>query len=159
MPRLILMRHAKSSWVPPVSRDHDRPLIRRGRLASALMGAWLREEGLEPGYALVSSAMRTRQTWEALGFNAPMEVRPSLYNSEAETILSVIRSASMVCPLMVICHQPGIQEAANRLLKDGFIDEFPTAKAVMIQFECEDWHAVNFGAGKLMAEAAPKQLV
>ena len=31
MRRLILMRHAKSSWAEPGQRDLDRPLNKRGR--------------------------------------------------------------------------------------------------------------------------------
>ena len=32
--RLILMRHAKSSWKYPELSDHERPLKKRGREAS-----------------------------------------------------------------------------------------------------------------------------
>lgn len=87
--RLILLRHAKSDWAAGLD-DHDRPLNRRGRLAAALMGAWAREETLIPALALISSAVRTRETWARMGLEAPAETRPALYEAEAETILEEI---------------------------------------------------------------------
>jgi phosphohistidine phosphatase len=37
MRRLLLLRHAKSSWDEPALADHDRPLAPRGRRASKLI--------------------------------------------------------------------------------------------------------------------------
>ena len=39
MKRLILTRHAKSSWDDPLMNDHDRPLNERGKMAAADLGA------------------------------------------------------------------------------------------------------------------------
>ena len=57
------MRHAKSSWAEAGQRDHDRPLNRRGRKASAAVGAWLKAGGYLPDLALVSNARRCQETW------------------------------------------------------------------------------------------------
>ena len=45
MKRLILTRHAKSSWDDPTMADHDRPLNARGRGAAADLGGWLASRG------------------------------------------------------------------------------------------------------------------
>jgi len=42
--RLLLLRHAKSSWDDPALADCDRPLAARGRKAAKLIGAHLRRE-------------------------------------------------------------------------------------------------------------------
>jgi phosphohistidine phosphatase len=42
--RLLLLRHAKSSWDDPALADHDRPLATRGRKAAQLIGTYLRRE-------------------------------------------------------------------------------------------------------------------
>ncbi|MEX2519315.1 MAG: histidine phosphatase family protein [Paracoccaceae bacterium] len=157
--RLILMRHAKSAWDDPSLRDHDRRLNERGRLAAALMGAWLRDAGLTPDFALVSSAARTQETWALMGLEAPMETRPALYEADAATILSVIRGAPGGGTLMILGHQPGMQDAANRLLSDEMIAEYPTAKAAVIGFDAAGWAGVGFSAGRLIAAQAPKALV
>ena len=68
--RLILMRHAKSSWNKPVS-DHERELNGRGRASARAMGNWLRENDFLPKEALISSSERTRETFKWL------EVKPT----------------------------------------------------------------------------------
>ena len=63
--RLILMRHAKSSWNEPVS-DHERALNVRGRASAQAMGNWLRENDFLPKEALISSSKGTRETFAGL---------------------------------------------------------------------------------------------
>ena len=65
MLRLLLLRHAKSDWPDGVD-DHDRPLAERGRRAGPLMARYMTGEGLIPDLALISTARRTRETWELL---------------------------------------------------------------------------------------------
>src|SRR6187200_3248617 len=81
VPRLYLLRHAKSSWDDPGLPDHDRPLAPRGRKAAKRMGAHLRERGIEPQLVLCSSARRTRETVErlALPSGSQVEVEDGLY--------------------------------------------------------------------------------
>ncbi len=62
MRRLLLLRHAKSSWSDPTARDHERPLNDRGRRAAPLVGDYLRREDLVPDLVLCSSARRTCET-------------------------------------------------------------------------------------------------
>jgi len=61
--RLILTRHAKSSWTDPSVEDRDRPLNTRGEKSARAVGKWLAKRGHVPELALVSSSERTRQTW------------------------------------------------------------------------------------------------
>src|SRR5690606_9683192 len=62
MPRLLLLRHAKSAW-PAGAPDLERPLNARGRAAALRMGTYLRDEGLRPDLSVVSPARRTAETW------------------------------------------------------------------------------------------------
>ena len=62
MKRLILTRHAKSSWDDPLMSDHDRPLNERGKAAAADLGQWLASRGYVPSEVLCSDAVRTRAT-------------------------------------------------------------------------------------------------
>jgi len=43
--RLMLMRHAKSSWKSQVPTDHERPLTERGRRDAARVGKRLSKLG------------------------------------------------------------------------------------------------------------------
>ena len=61
---IIVMRHAKAEQGGP--SDFERQLTDRGMADAAAAGTWLAERGVVPDHALVSAAVRTQQTWEAL---------------------------------------------------------------------------------------------
>jgi phosphohistidine phosphatase len=133
--RLLLMRHAKSSWDDPSLADHERPLNGRGRRAARAIGTYLRSNDLVPELVLCSTATRARQTLAESGL-APREVRErdDLYGAEEATLLATIRDApDAVASIAVIAHDPGMHEFATRLVGDSdgrdaerIRDRFPT---------------------------------
>lgn len=163
MRRLILIRHAKSSWEIPGQPDHDRSLNARGRAAAPLIGRWMAEHGLVPDHGLVSSAVRTRETWDLLGSiwgDVPATEAPDIYAAEAEAILGTIRRAPPVATLAVVGHNPGLGEAARRLLANPPTDpsfrKFPTTSVAVIGFDVADWSGVGWGGGRLLDFVTPK---
>ena len=66
MKRLILTRHAKSSWDDPAMTDHDRPLNDRGKAAAAELGVWLAAPGDVRGEGWWSASLRAREPWAGL---------------------------------------------------------------------------------------------
>ena len=117
MRRLILMRHAKSSWADPGQRDLDRPLSKRGRRAAGLVGGWLKAKGYRPDQALVSTARRARETWAGVvgaAGAAPTSYVPEIYHGSPETLLAVIRPAPDVACVLLLGHQPEIGAFASR---------------------------------------------
>lgn len=170
MRRLILMRHAKSGWDDPDLPDHDRPLSPRGRLAAVLMGAWLAEQGLAPDHALVSSSLRTVESWDRLrqggGFDAPATVTPALYLAEPEAALAVLRAAPPTArTLLMLGHEPGATGLLRRL-SDGSesagarraYEKFPTGAAAVLEVDAP-WAQAAFGAARFSRFACPKDLV
>src|SRR4051794_15320559 len=112
MDRLILLRHAKAASEAPSGDDFDRPLAPRGRREAQTVGAQLAELGLKPDIALVSPALRTRETWElvaeALG-GAEVRFDPALYNAEASAIRRIAETAgSRGGTVIVVAHNPGL---------------------------------------------------
>ena len=107
--RLILSRHAKSDWDNPLDSDHTRPLSARGLDAAPRIGRWLAETGYLPGQALVSDAMRTRQTWDLIAQelpNAPAAAFDNfLYLAGPDVLMGRLRQASAPC-VIVIAHNP-----------------------------------------------------
>src|SRR5882672_1530951 len=83
MYRLLLLRHAKSSWGDRQLADIDRPLSSRGESAAALMAEAIVDRGLLPDRVLCSPALRTRETLAALKPRLPkttsVEISPALY--------------------------------------------------------------------------------
>ncbi len=156
--RLILTRHAKSSWDDPTTEDIDRPLNVRGRGAARELGDFLASRGLEPEEVLCSTARRTRETWEAVA-SAVIETRPEvqfiddLYQASPETLLAVLRRASAPT-VMLIAHNPGIGEFAASLPSrpnyDPDFRKYPTCATLIVDFQIDDWSQVALGQGSTL---------
>jgi len=166
MRRLMLLRHAKSDW-PTGVEDHERPLGKRGRRDAPRMGEAMRERGFVPALALVSTAKRTRQTWDlvkpALGA-VPERFEKAIYEAEPEAILEVIRATPAAVPsLLLVGHNPGLELTAAFLAADGperraLAGKFPTAALAVIDFAGESWHDIGQGQGTLTLFLTPAGL-
>jgi phosphohistidine phosphatase len=148
MDRLILFRHGKAEAESASGEDFDRRLAPRGHRESAQMGAILADLGLKPDLVLASPAARTRETWAAAepSFpNAKAQFDPHLYHADSGTIRHVAQKAGKgVGTVMVVGHNPGLQELAVRLLQEGSSPpslisrvqgRFPTAAAAVFLFD------------------------
>ena len=166
MKRLILTRHAKSSWDDPATPDHDRPLNDRGRAAAAELGVWLASRGYVPGEVLCSDALRTRKTWSGLAPALPgtpvLNLKPALYHAGPDVMLAVLRHAGEDC-VMMIGHNPGIAEFAGRLVArqpvHADFSRYPTGATLVCDFSVETWEAVGFGMGTVVDFIVPKEVV
>src|SRR2546426_6489278 len=74
MLRLMLLRHAKSSWSSPGMQDSARPLSGRGEAAARLMGGYMARHSLVPERVLCSTARRTRETWAGIAAQWPADM-------------------------------------------------------------------------------------
>jgi phosphohistidine phosphatase len=148
MDRLILMRHGKAEQHAASGGDFERALAPRGHNDAALMGKVLAKAGLSPDLALVSSARRTRETWEAVSpafAGARSELRRDLYHAEAQDVLAAIREdAPDGGTVMVVGHNPGLHELALRLAMGGPVDpamlvklrgKFPTSTVAVFAID------------------------
>lgn len=172
--RLILLRHAKSAWDDVTLDDKARPLNARGRRDAPRMGAWLASQNIKPDLVLVSTAVRTRETWllfspalSAGDRGAPKELlRDDLYHAEAQRIVDVVRATdAAVSTLLLIGHNSGMEEAAALLVGRGkdavrkaMAAKFPTAALAIITFEVGSWRDIAAGTGYLDAFVTPKSL-
>ncbi len=163
--RLILTRHAKSSWDDPRLADHDRPLAERGRRASALIGRWLSDNGFLPDEVLCSDSVRTRETWERIAacLPNPPEARllPALYLAPPAAMLRVLQAATGQV-VMMLGHNPGIGVFAGRIVrnppKHPKFTRYPTAATLVADFERESWAEVGFTQGLTRAFVVPRDL-
>ena len=164
--RLFLLRHAKSSWDDPRLDDHERPLAPRGRRASKLICGHLRRERITPSLVLCSSARRTRETLERI-LPAPdaadVRIEDGLYQASAEVLLQRLREVPHDTEsVMLVGHQPAIQELAVALAGDGaelarMRAKFPTAALATLLFP-GDWTELGPGSAELVAYVKPKEL-
>ncbi|MCC5999483.1 MAG: histidine phosphatase family protein [Pararhodobacter sp.] len=163
--RLILIRHAKSSWDDPLMSDHDRPLNARGRQAAADLGQWLASRGYVPGEVLCSDATRTLETWTGIAGALPegptLVLKPALYHASPDVMLAVLRHAQADC-VMMIGHNPGIGEFAERIVAQmpghPAYRRYPTGATLVASFEIDHWQDVAFGQGAARDFIVPREL-
>ena len=166
MKRLFLLRHAKSSWDDPGLDDHERRLAPRGRRASKLIAEHLRRERIAPSLVLCSSASRTRETLErvipALD-RTDVSFEDRLYQASSGSLLQRLREVPPhVDSVMLVGHQPAIQELALDLAGDGvylarMTAKFPTGALATLDFE-GDWSELGPGSAELVAFVRPNEL-
>lgn len=167
--RLILFRHAKSDWPERVD-DHDRPLADRGKKAAPVMGVYLEKSKLVPDLVLVSTARRAQETWtrasRAIKVQPPSKNVREVYEATAEKLLDVVRKTGPdVWTLMIVGHNPGLEDLAKRLMKDAggeaggrLREKFPTAAIAVLSFDIGDWKEIAAETGSLDRFVTPKSI-
>jgi phosphohistidine phosphatase len=162
MKRLILMRHAKSSWDDDDQSDHDRPLSPRGERDAPRMAARLARRGERPSLYLSSSAKRAVRTAEivAAALEGPREalrVEPTLYLAAPAAILAAVAAQSDAHESMIVFgHNPGFTELANELLPSLKLDNLPTAGIAAIDCAISRWRDVRPESACLVYVDYPK---
>ncbi|MCL3861945.1 histidine phosphatase family protein [Actinotalea sp. K2] len=123
--RLILLRHAKAEPSGGVA-DELRPLALAGRSQCGSIGAGLVAADLLPDHVLVSSAVRTRQTWELVrsamgGVPEPdVDVTDRVYEARTADLVSLVREIDdRVRTLLVVGHEPTMSGVAAALSGSG----------------------------------------
>lgn len=171
MKKVILLRHAKSSWDDPELPDHDRPLNERGRKAGKVIGTWLKERKHRPDAVLCSSAERARQTLKRLGKTLGPLPEPSvergLYHAAPARLRDRLRKLDEACgTVLLIGHQPGLG-SLSRKLSNGDVrprcsrafEHFPTAAAAVLEFDIDRWDELAYGGGRFVDFAVPRELM
>ncbi len=162
MKRLILLRHAKSSWDQDGLPDSERPLSGRGERDAPRMGARLHKRGIHPDLVLASPAVRARRTASlvaaALDYPADaVRIDATLYLAAPVEILAVIaEQADAVDCLLVVGHNPGLTELTNLLLPELELANLPTAGIVVVDCATERWADVRSAQRRLVYYDYPK---
>jgi phosphohistidine phosphatase len=163
--RLVLVRHAKSSWAHPELADHDRPLNARGRSAAAVVGDHLRQANVRPDLVVCSSATRARQTLELLRFapDTPVLIEDGLYGATAGELLARIHAVpKAVESLALIAHNPGIEDLARMLASTeralAAAEKFPTAAVAEFRIPIERWQDLTPGRARLESWVVPRDV-
>jgi phosphohistidine phosphatase len=172
--RLIFLRHAKAAGAAPNLDDRDRLLAPRGRADAIRMGQFLREEDCVPGHVLCSPAARTRQTLELvvpqLGSTPVVQMQEELYLARWMSIINHVRQVkSPAAALMVVGHNPGLEDCAKKLarppgdsqarkLHEALQAQYPTGAVAVFDFETAAWSGIERGEGELVRFVCPKDL-
>ncbi len=160
--RLLLLRHAKSSWSDEGSPDVERPLNRRGERDATALGTWLVANVATPDLVLCSAAVRARQTWEraaaAYGRPARLRIDMRLYGASPTGLRAVLAELAEECSdVLVVAHNPGLHELAVELTGGAAreLAEFPTAALAELDSDSA-WTDLGFGAAVLRRMSTPR---
>ncbi len=166
MSQLFLLRHAKAEWAKPGMRDFDRPLKERGRRNAESIGSAMRQAGYLPDRVICSKATRALETWESLSTtlgagDCEVEITDALYGSDASGYLQAINEAFDSDRLLLIGHNPMMEDVAFALAGGGddaslsnLEKGFPTAGMAVIEFATPLSEAAP-GKGTLQAFLTP----
>lgn len=163
--RLLLLRHAKSSWKTAAGTDFERPLNTRGQQDAPRVGSWLREQGLLPDYVVSSPAERAKQT--VLKAARELELKkkdihwdPRIYEAGLDTLLAVLAD----CPreaqtVLLVGHNPSLDYLLEYLCPslpttdDGKM--FTTAAVAELDMP-DEWGFLAAGSARLVALTRPR---
>lgn len=133
------------------------------------MARFLAEQRASPSLVLCSPARRARETLELVRPGLPevvqVLVEEGLYGADARALLRRLRrlpeTASRV---MVVGHNPGLQELAGELASRGerldrLRTRFPTAALAVLTVSSATWRKMTDGHAELADLVEPKQLV
>ncbi|MCW5689206.1 MAG: histidine phosphatase family protein [Pseudolabrys sp.] len=170
MRRLLLLRHAKTEPATLTHEDRSRALIERGRRDAGKIGAYMQTHALVPDRVVLSPAKRVQETWKymagALKRAPGATTAEPVYAATPHDILGIILGAPAAAhSLMIIGHNPSLQDVALMLIASGDIDtrellreKLPTAGLVIIDFPFDEWRNVHPQSGRLERFVTPKSL-
>ena len=116
---LILFRHGKAVRQYEARDDFSRGLTRRGRAQAAAQAVRLKEAGCDVDLALVSTALRATETWDACQQAFPtaqVQFSLHLYLASPATYLRAAQAAE-ANRIMIIAHAPGLHDLACSLME------------------------------------------
>ena len=132
--RLILMRHAKSSWKYPDLSDHERPLKKRGRKSSVKIAKELIRLEWIPDKLYSSDSTRTKETWKKMSKyirNIEVEYSYDFYHSKPKKIMKSIPDVLDYGTIMILGHNPGCADFLAHLCSEWH--RMPTAATALLK--------------------------
>ena len=125
--RLFLVRHAAAAWPQPGECDFDRTLSEAGLEEARKLGAEAMRLQYVPDSIISSSALRCRQTTEILvetmGADTKVRLTDTLYECGADVYLDLIGSADPESALMIVGHNPTLEDVAAELCGAAALSE------------------------------------
>lgn len=162
--RLVLVRHAKSSWDIGHLNDFDRPLNERGKKDAPEMARRLVNKKIKIDAFVSSTAARAQKT---AGFfssaygkkDSDIILMQELYHAPAELISQIVKGfKNEYQTVAVFSHNPGITDFVNQLVKNIRLDNLPTCGIFAVTAATDNWSDFEKAEKKLWFFDYPKSL-
>ena len=163
MKKLLIIRHAKSSWANSNESDFERPLNDRGRMNAPEMAERLVKRKVLPDVIISSAAKRTVETsllmMKQLGLQQQQLIKKQeLYLATPETILETILSLDDAWQTAaIIAHNPGVTDFVNSICEVK-VDDMPTCAVYAVQIKTDSWKNFSTAAKEFLFFDYPKLL-
>lgn len=162
MKKLILIRHAKSSWSDSRATDFDRKLNKRGKRDAPFMAEKLAQRGIHADLIIASPAKRARKTAKHMAKATGYDPGKIVFNEDGYSF-----SASEVLPLLqgvdnkyevvfFIGHNYGLTDLAEQLTGETLLN-IPTSGMVGMKCRIERWSEMRPGCAQMEFFDYPKQ--
>jgi phosphohistidine phosphatase len=154
--RLLILRHAKSSWSSGATDDWHRPLNHRGERDAPRAGAWLKDRSRVPDLIITSDAVRARTTAEAAaraaGYTGEIVIEPALYHATPDALIAVLNGIGNddARTVMIVGHNPGLEALVSQL--SGEDHRLVTTGLVELSVPMERWSDLDLTAAASIAE-------
>ena len=168
---LGLFRHAKSDWQDPRARDFDRPLNARGRKGAAIMGRYVRTQGVKWERMIASPAIRCAETIEIAAEASGRPVAANwdrrIYLASGVTLADLLREqAGDPASILMVGHNPGLEDLIFDLvpddgtspLRDVVEEKFPTASFAVLELAIDRWADLKDNCARLVHLTRPRDL-
>ncbi|HMJ46424.1 MAG TPA: histidine phosphatase family protein [Ferruginibacter sp.] len=162
MKRLVLIRHAKSSWGGVGLADFDRPLNERGKRDAPEMAQRLFSKKIKIDAFISSPAKRAKSTCKAFCkvFKVPEDeiiFIDELYHANTDVFNKVIRSLNnKYGNIALFSHNPGITDFANSLCEGIRTDNMPTCAVFAVESDITEWNEFENAGKKFLFFEYPK---
>lgn len=150
MKKLLLIRHAKSSWEYDVS-DRERPLKKRGFNDAKMVSQAFKERSITPQIIFSSPANRALTTCKIfmetleIGLNE-INITEELYDFGGENVIKFVKNLNDdYKSVMIFGHNHAFTSICN-IFGDTYIDNLPTSGLVLIDFNVDSWSDIANGS-------------
>jgi phosphohistidine phosphatase len=156
-----MMRHAKAE--PFATTDRERELTARGRKDAFEAGTYLARTSTVPDHAVVSAALRTKETWKGVaagsGSSAVLHVDESVFTgSSPEVVMEVLRALPDDAHRVIfVGHNPAVAQVVH-LLDDGdaepeamrgILSGYPVSALTVLEV-LGPWSELGPGSGRIV---------
>lgn len=160
MKKLILLRHAKSSWDDPTLEDINRPLSKRGEYSAKLMREFIKNKFKNDISNIYSSpSKRTKSTCD-LVFNKNLTINyvKELYTFDFQELLNWLKNLGDKNKILIVGHNPAFLDLIQYLsIKDDII-QLPTCSLCEIHLNIDTWNGIKKNCGDIQLLQKVKNL-
>lgn len=164
MKTVYLLRHAEAEPPRYYDDDRDRELTTQGLRDARHLGRFLAATDQIPDRLITSTAVRARQTANALPeggswmVEVPQRASHALYEAESADVLEQIQATGGEArSVLLVGHQPTWGTAVSQFVGAANVS-LPAGTCVRIDAEGDTWNEVAFGKGTLRWMIPPQLL-